>query len=176
MNLKNSKIVKGIAAGVLALGVSAVLVTATLAARQDETREHGQPHFGRMHRGFGGFDGMALRQLDLTDAQREQVRSIFEQNRDEMRAAGEKLRTARRALNDAAGAGTVAKAETIDEAAIRTAAETLANAEAEAAISRARIHAQVWQVLTPEQQAKAKELRQQREQRRSQRQKGEAGR
>jgi periplasmic protein CpxP/Spy len=170
MNLKNSKIVKGIAAGVLALGVSALLVTATLAARQDETREHGQPHFGRMHRGFGGFDGRALRQLDLTDAQREQVRSIFEQNRDEMRAAGEKLRTARRGLYDATGAGT------IDESAIRSAAETLANAEAEAAISRARIHAQVWQVLTPEQQAKAKELRQQREQRRSQKQKGEAGR
>jgi protein CpxP len=175
MNLKNSKIVKGIAAGVLALGVSAVLVTATLVARQDDGGGR-QRHFGRMHRGFGGFDGMALRQLDLTDAQREQIRSIFEQNRDEMRAAGEKLRTARRGLHDAAGAGTVANAGTVDEAAIRTAAESLANAEAEAAINRARVHAQVWQLLTPEQQAKAKELRQQREQRRSERQKGEAGR
>jgi protein CpxP len=168
MNLKNSKIVKGIAAGVLALGVSAVLVTATLAARQEE-HGGGRPHFGRMHRGFGGFDGMALRQLDLTDAQREQIRSIFEQNRDEMRAAREKLRTARRGLHDAASADTVAKAGTIDESAIRTAAETLANAEAEAAINRARVHAQVWQLLTPEQQAKAKELRQQREQRRKER-------
>jgi periplasmic protein CpxP/Spy len=161
MNLKNNKIVKGIAAGVLALGVSAVLVTATLAARQDDTGGW-QPRFGRMHRGFGGF-GLALRQLDLTDAQREQVRSLFEQNRDEMRAAGEKLRTARRGLHDAASAGVV------DEAAIRTAAEALATAEAEAAISRARVHAQVWQILTPEQQAKAKELRQQREQRRKER-------
>jgi protein CpxP len=170
MNLKNSKIVKGIAAGVLALGVSALLVTATLAARQDDTGGGWQPRFGRMHRGSGGF-GLALRQLDLTDAQREQVQSIFQQNRDEMRAAGEKLRAARRGLHDAASAGTV------DEAAIRTAAETLANAEAEAAISRARVHAQVWQILTPEQQAKAKELRQQREQRRKERrQKGEAGR
>jgi protein CpxP len=168
MNLKNSKIVKGIAAGVLALGVSAVLVTATLAARQEE-HGGGRPHFGRMHRGFGGFDGMALRQLDLTDAQREQIRSIFEQNRDEMRAAREKLRTARRGLHDAASADTVAKAGTIDKSAIRTAAETLANAEAEAAINRARVHAQVWQLLTPEQQAKAKELRQQREQRRKER-------
>jgi protein CpxP len=112
---------------------------------------------------------MALRQLDLTDAQREQIRSIFEQNRDEMRAAREKLRTARRGLHDAASADTVAKAGTIDESAIRTAAETLANAEAEAAINRARVHAQVWQLLTPEQQAKAKELRQQREQRRKER-------
>jgi protein CpxP len=145
-----------------------VLVTATLAARQEE-HGGGRPHFGRMHRGFGGFDGMALRQLDLTDAQREQIRSIFEQNRDEMRAAREKLRTARRGLHDAASADTVAKAGTIDESAIRTAAETLANAEAEAAINRARVHAQVWQLLTPEQQAKAKELRQQREQRRKER-------
>jgi periplasmic protein CpxP/Spy len=171
MNLKNSKIVKSVAAGVLALGVSGVLVTATLAARQDDTGGGWQARHGRMHRGFGGFDRLALRQLDLTDAQREQVRSIFEQSRNEMRTAGEKLRTARRGLHDAAGA------EAVDEAAIRTAAETLANAEAEAAIQRARVHAQVWQILTPEQQAKAKELRQQREQRRKERrQKGEAGR
>ena len=169
MNLKNNKIGKGIAAGVLALGVSAALVTATLAARQEPGGDGGQRHFGRMHRGFGG-DGLALRQLDLTDAQREQVRLIFEQNRDEMRAAGEKLRTARRGLHDATSVGSV------DEAAIRTAAEALANAEAEAAINRARVHAQVWQILTPEQQAKAKELREQRGERRSQRQKGEAGR
>ncbi|HEX2445008.1 MAG TPA: Spy/CpxP family protein refolding chaperone [Vicinamibacterales bacterium] len=169
MNLKNNKIVKGIAAGVLALGVSALIVTATLAAHQDETGERWQPRSGRMHRGFGGFDGLALRQLDLTDAQREQVRSIFEQNRDEMRAAGEKLRTARRGLYDATSAGTV------DEAAIRTAAEALANAEAEAAINRARVHAQVWQILTPEQQAKAKELRQQREARRKERRQGQKG-
>jgi periplasmic protein CpxP/Spy len=160
MNLKNSKIVKRVAAGVLALSVSGVLVTATLAAHQEPGEDGGQRRFGHMHRGFGGF-GLALRQLDLTDAQREQVQSIFEQNRDEIRAAGEKLRTARRALYDAASAGSV------DEAAIRTAAEALANAEAEAAINHARVHAQVWQILTPEQQAKAKELRQQREQRRT---------
>jgi periplasmic protein CpxP/Spy len=162
MNLKNSKIVKSIAAGAAVLGTAAVLVTATVWARQESWEEGWRPHrFARMHRAFGGgFDGFALRQLDLTDEQREQIRSIREQNREAARAVGQKLMTARQGLRDAA------TAETMDEAAIRAAAGALATAEAEAAINHARVHAQVWKVLTPEQQAKAKELREQRRARR----------
>jgi periplasmic protein CpxP/Spy len=161
MNLKNSKRTKAIVAGVLALGISAVLVTASVWARQDRGDEGQRPGFGRMHSHFGGgFDGRALRGLDLTDDQRQQIRSIHEGSREATRAVGEKLMTARRALRDAAAA------ETIDESAIRAAAGALANAEAEAAITRARIHAQVWKVLTPEQQEKAKALREERRERR----------
>jgi protein CpxP len=161
MNLKNSKIAKSIAAGAVVLLTAAVLVTATVWARQESGDEGCGPRFGRMHRAFGGgFDGFALRQLDLTDDQREQIRSIREQNRESARAVGQKVMAARKGLRDAAAA------ETIDEAAIREAANVLATAEAEAAINHARIHAQVWKVLTPEQQAKAKELREQRRARR----------
>ena len=163
MNLKNSKRTKAIVAGVLALGTSAVLVTASVWARQGQDRgaDGQRPGFGRMHRhSGGGFDGRALRGLDLTDDQRQQIRSIHEGSREATRAVGEKLMTARRALRDAAAA------ETIDESAIRAAAGALANAEAEAAIARARVHAQVWKVLTPEQQEKAKAFRDQRRERR----------
>ncbi|HEX2344833.1 MAG TPA: Spy/CpxP family protein refolding chaperone [Vicinamibacterales bacterium] len=165
MTLKNSKSMKTILAGVFAVATSAVLVTAHLGAQQEAGQESGRRHGpGRMHRGHGGgFDGLALRELDLTEAQQQEIRSIHEQNREAGRGVGEKLREARRALHEA----TVA--DPIDEAAIRAAAGALANAEAEAAISRARVHAQVWKVLTPEQQEKAKSLRTERRERRGDR-------
>jgi protein CpxP len=160
MTLTNSKRVKTILAAVFAVATSAVLVTAAVDA-QHEGGQPGRRHgHGRMHRGI---DGLSLRGLDLTEAQQQEIRSIHEQNREAGRAVGEKLRAAWRALHEA----TVA--ESIDESAIRAAAGELGNAEAEAAISRARVHAQVWKVLTPEQQEKAKALRAERRERRGER-------
>jgi Spy/CpxP family protein refolding chaperone len=152
---------KSILTGVIALATSAVLVTTHAAAQQEAGQEGGRRQGpGRMQRGFDrGFEGLPLRELELTEAQQQDIRSIFEQNREAGRGAGDKLREARRALYEA----TVA--ESVDESAIRAAASALANAEAEAAISRARIYAQVWKVLTPEQQEKAKALREQRRER-----------
>jgi protein CpxP len=161
---KNSKRMKTIVGSMLAVATSAVLVTAHVVAHQENGQEGRRPGPGRMHRGFGGgFDGLPLRDLDLTEAQQQEIRAIHEQNREAGRAVGEKLMTARRALQDAA------MAESIDESAIRAAAGALANAEAEAAVSRARVHAQVWKLLTPEQQEKAKTMREERRERRSRR-------
>jgi protein CpxP len=163
MTLKNSRRTKTIVGSVLAVATSAMLVTAHVVAQQEGGQEGRRPGPGRMHRGFGGFDGLPLRELDLTETQQQEIRAIFEQNREAGRAVGEKLMTARRALQEAA------MAESIDESAIRAAAGALANAEAEAAISRARVHAQVWKLLTPEQQEKAKAMREERRERRSRR-------
>jgi Spy/CpxP family protein refolding chaperone len=49
--------------------------------------------------------------------------------------------------------------ETFDENAIRAAASEVATAQAEMAVFHGRVHAEVYQVLTPEQQAKARELK-----------------
>lgn len=119
------------------------------------------------HRGFGGPFGRAgvglpLGALDLTDEQRTQVKGIFEQHRDEMRKAGERVRAAFRAQQDAV------VAQPVDEGAIRAKSAELAAAQADAAIVRARIHSQVFQVLTPEQQQKAQELRAKRAERMNQ--------
>ena len=45
-----------------------------------------------------------------------------------------------------------------DEGLVRARAAELASVEADLAVSRARIYADVLQILTPEQQAKAKEI------------------
>jgi periplasmic protein CpxP/Spy len=117
---------------------------------------------GMMDPGAGGF-GLPLRQLDLTDQQRTQVRTIMEVHAQEFRAIGDRMREAHRALHQVVTAGTV------DEGAIRMASAQLAEVQADGAVLRARVHSEVFNVLTPEQRQRAEQLRQQFEQRREQR-------
>ena len=103
-----------------------------------------------------------LRELGLTDAQREQVKGIFESHKDEFQAIGERMKTARQAQQAAI------ETAPLDEATIRAKSADIAAVEADAAVLRAKVHAAVFQVLTPEQQEKAKSLKAEREQRRAQ--------
>ena len=112
------------------------------------------PGAGRMGRRQGPPPGgslMHLGRLDLSDGQREQIRSIREQNREAAQAAEERVRVARQALQAAV------TAEAVNEGAIRAVATELGSAEGDAAVQRAYLHAQVWQVLTADQQAAARE-------------------
>jgi periplasmic protein CpxP/Spy len=131
-----------------AVGMAMGLGTAALA----------QPHgdAGGEHRGMrGGFHG--LRQLDLSDEQRQEVRRIMELHKAERQAIGERLREARRAQSEAV------MAVPVDESAVRARSADLAKVESDAAVLRARMHSEVYNVLTPEQQEKAKALRAERE-------------
>jgi len=96
--------------------------------------------------------GFPLRGLDLTDAQREQVKAIMESHRDEQKAIGDRMQAARKACTRPSrrrrqrsrhpgGSGEVGAAE------------------ADAAVLQAKIHGEVFAILTPEQVKKAKELR-----------------
>jgi periplasmic protein CpxP/Spy len=100
-----------------------------------------------------GMAGLPLRELDLTDAQRQQVRTIMESHRDEQKAIGDRMRTARQALQNAIAA------DAFDEAAIRAKAAEVAAVDADAAVLQAKVRAAVAAILTPEQAKKAKELR-----------------
>lgn len=107
--------------------------------------------------------GLPLGQLGLTEAQREQVRTIMQSHRDEARPMLEKMRAARQALRAAE------TADKVDEGAIRTAHKALSELQEDVAVQRARVRSEVWQVLTPEQKTRAGELKAQAEQRRAQR-------
>jgi periplasmic protein CpxP/Spy len=123
-------------------------------------RGHGGPGgFFRGGPGGPGGPGFPLRQLDLTDAQREQVKAIFDSHKDEFQAIGERMKTARQAQQAAI------ETQPLDEAAIRAKSTDLAAVAADAAVLRAKVHAAVFQVLTPEQQEKAKALKAEREKR-----------
>ena len=103
---------------------------------------------GPMGMGFGpGF-----RELDLTDEQRAQVKTIVDSHQAEFKAVGEKMRGAREGMR------ALVEADTLDEAAVRAKSLEVAAAAADAAILSATVRAQTLQVLTAEQQAKLKEL------------------
>jgi periplasmic protein CpxP/Spy len=117
-------------------------------------RHAGPPPDGRMGpRGPMGILGPALRALNLTDEQREQVKGIMQSHRADFKQVGDKIRAARD------GMGALVDADTLDEAAIRAKSLEVASAEADAAILNARVRAEVYALLTPEQLDKAKELK-----------------
>jgi len=138
---------------------AALLATglATAALAQGAGRR-GPDGAGRM-----GGPGMILRALDLTEAQREQVKNVMQDHRADMEAIGKRLREAHRAQREAV------ETVPVNEGLIRSTAQALATAETDMAILQSRIHNEVWNLLTPEQQAKAKELKSQRENRSKQR-------
>jgi Spy/CpxP family protein refolding chaperone len=103
-------------------------------------------------RGGLGMLLMLARELDLTDVQKDQIRRIGEAHRDEWRALADRARAARDALNDAIAA------DTVNDALIRAKAADMAAVDADMAVTAAHVRAEAWQVLTPEQQAKAKQL------------------
>lgn len=122
----------------------------------------GPPPGGQM-RGPGGPMGMGMgfgpgfRELDLTDDQKAQVKTIVDSHQAEFQAVGEKMRAARNGMQ------ALIEADMLDEAAVRAKSIEVAAAEADAAILNAKVRAQTLQVLTAEQQAKLKELQASRE-------------
>ena len=150
----------------LATGVALVALLATSVAYAQGQREGG--FGGRGGRGFGpGAPGLMLNELNLTDAQRQQVREIRDRNREQSQAVsrhlGELAAKQRQAIE------TIPVNETL----ITSTTQDLTQAQVEMAIHEARLNADVWAVLTPEQQAKATKLRAERkaqmEQRRQER-------
>lgn len=112
---------------------------------------------GKGHGPHGGFGAGHMAEhlaerLDLSQAQRDQIRTIHEGYREQADLLMETVKTARQDLGDRI------HAELFDEAAIREAAGRLAAAEADLAVLRARIVSDLRQVLTPEQAAEAREL------------------
>ncbi len=116
---------------------------------------------GDGHRGPGGMRehgplgplARALHQLDLTDEQRAQVRSVLEAARPELQALRERLRTNRETFRESQSPTVV------DEAAIRAHVAAQSVIKADLAVAMARVRANVLTLLTPEQLAQLEQLR-----------------
>ena len=134
----------GIIAGTTIAAAAALLLTLAPAHILAQPGARGGP--------MGGRGGMipGLRQLNLTNAQRGQLRTVREQHHDE--ALAEQLRVSREALNEAI------MADVVNESTIRGLAAQIAPLEADAAVQRAYANAAVLQVLTPDQRAELREL------------------
>jgi Spy/CpxP family protein refolding chaperone len=141
--------------------VSALVVALLAGGGMLYAQRQGGP--GPDGRGPGGFARGAiiagLRSLDLSDAQQQQVREIAQRHRDQMRTAGEGVAKALDAQR--------AAVETVptNEGLIRSTTQALAEAQTEMALLQSQVHSEIFSILTPEQQDKAKQLREQRESR-----------
>lgn len=134
------------------LGVVLLAGTGAAVVAAQEQGPDGRPAGMGRRGGPRGPGGLlpALRGLELTDAQRQQVKATMGAHKATADAQRDALRAAHKALNDAITAGT------FDEAAVREKAAALAVLDADAAVLRAKVHSEVWALLTPEQQAQAK--------------------
>lgn len=158
MNRVRSLAIIGVLAGALATG--------SLLAQSPADSGPGRSGRGGGFGGFGGFGrggGLELRGLNLTDAQRQQIRTLHDQHREQTQAAATRLRTAMEAQQKAV------ETVPVNEGAIRATTQELAEAQTEVAIERAKLHASVFALLTPEQKEQAAKLRAERATRRSDR-------
>jgi Spy/CpxP family protein refolding chaperone len=162
---------------VTTLGLAGVLAAGSLAAFAQTTpqgdapqgeaqveRAHGKRggwHGKRAHGKRGGFFG---RGLELTDAQREQVKAITEAERAKNAALHQQIAENRQALREATKSGS------FDEAQVRAIAEKGAALQAELTVSRVRVQSAIYNtVLTAEQKAKLDEMSAKRAERRADR-------
>lgn len=136
----------------LATGVALAALLATSVAYAQGPRGGGPYGGGRGGRGPGG-PGLALNQLNLTDAQREQVKEIRDRNRDQTQALVKRLDSAAAKQRDAV------ETLPVNETLITSTSQDLAQAQTEMAIQEARLNSEIWSILTPEQQAQATKLR-----------------
>src|SRR5438105_13449205 len=90
--------------------------------------------------------------LNLSDAQKDQVKSIADSHRDEWKALADRARPAHEALVAAE------MTDPIDDAVIRQKSADMGAVEADMAVARAHARAEIFQVLTADQKAQLKEM------------------
>lgn len=142
-------------AALLAAG-SLALAAPTLNAQPADRAGHMHHMRGDHHRG----DGMRfMRRLDLTEAQRDQVKTIFQEQAPAVRERMEAARKAQQELR------TMALSPNFDSNRARELADAAAKAHADAAVLRAEGMSRVFALLTPEQRQKLEERRERRDRR-----------
>ena len=132
----------------LVLALAAGLTTAVAQGAGGHHRHHNGWMLHRM-----------TRELNLTDAQQAQIKSILEAQKAKTQPLHEQLRQSRLSQNNGSTAGT------FDEAQARAFANKQAQIMSDLMVERARTKSQIFAVLTPDQRQKAQQLMQEHKQR-----------
>jgi Spy/CpxP family protein refolding chaperone len=107
----------------------------------------------RIHRRGMGFEqhmlGMMTDYLDLTDAQQAQVKQIFDNEKPNITPLMQQLKQSHQQMRQLEESGT------FDEAKVRSLASQQAQTLTDLIVEKARIKSQIFNVLTPDQKAKA---------------------
>ena len=103
--------------------------------------------------------GAAFRNLDLTDAQKAQMKSIRESHAQSVRPLAEQIRAKRKEIREASAGGT------FNESLVAQKLSEIAPLEAKLMGERSRLHQEMLSVLTAEQKSKLEQAREQRKSR-----------
>lgn len=117
---------------------------------KDEAATSGQ--CAKHWKGRHGHHGL-WKKLNLTDAQRSQVRSIIAEDRAKIKPLLQQLKAGRDQLD------ALRKSGPFDETKVRSIAKGQADTLTELVVARERMKSRIYAVLTPEQRAKAEQLR-----------------
>jgi periplasmic protein CpxP/Spy len=139
----------------------AIAVPFAIAQSKDAGEHKGRRAEGREgmrggDRRGGGRMGAAFRNLDLTEAQKTQMKQIRESRGQNLRPLMEQIRTKRQEIRQARQGGT------FDESLVAQKLSEIAPLEAKLMGERARTHQEMLSVLTAEQKAKLDQSRDQR--------------
>lgn len=151
--MTKTKMISGVLALLIGLATTGVVALGQQAGAGGAA---GQRDGGRGERRWkrggkrGGHDmrgglGRFARNLNLSDAQKEQMRQIADRYRGSNRSLREQFRAQHQNERSSFGDGV------FNEAAVRAAAQARANLQVEMAVSRARMMSEMYAVLTPEQ-------------------------
>jgi len=146
--------------GIALAAVMAVAIAVPFAIAQSKDASGQRPRHAEGH-GYGkrGGDRMAgafFRNLDLTDAQKQQMKSIRESHSQSFRPLMEQIRAKRQEIRQASTGGS------FNEALVAQKLSEIAPLEAKLMGERSRVHQEMLSVLTAEQKAKLEQAREQR--------------
>jgi Spy/CpxP family protein refolding chaperone len=151
----------------LLIAATAVLLGTALAQSQTAAdapapkpmHAHGEWGMGRGHMGF------FAKSLNLTDDQKAQMKTIMQKEHASMKPLMQQMRQTHEALRQY-------EQGTFDEAKVRVLAAQQAQAHIEMTVAQTRIHNEMFQLLTPEQQTQLKTMQARHEARMQERMQG----
>ena len=132
---------------ILIIIAAVILAGGAVFAFAQRGRGEGPKGFGVGHRGMG----MAMRELNLTDDQKTQVKAIFDSSRETVKPAVDELKANREKLMQLSG-------QSFDEAQVSEIAKRQGELMSQLIVERERAKSKVFAILTDEQKAKAKEM------------------
>src|SRR5271169_73390 len=136
----------------------AVMLGASIAKSQTADVTAPQPTHGHAWGMRGHMMGFPFKQLDLTDAQRTQIKQVMQKEHATMRPLMQQAHTMQQQLKQYSEG-------TYDDAKVQTLVAQQAQTLVQLKVQETRIHSEIYQLLTSDQQAKLKEIEANREQR-----------
>ncbi len=139
------------------LSIVLVAMGAMFIFAQTAERVEGKRGFGKGHK--RGTRAMMFRGLDLTEEQKTQIRQIRQTSKEKIKPIREQMKANRQKLAELSAGGN------FDQAQVQTIAAQQGSLSAQLIVERESVKSQIFQILTPEQKAKAAEIGAQRKQR-----------